>query len=247
MLDLRPEDVFHKSQLNQLLIEVIDRPVLAHNLAFKGGTCAAMLGFLDRFSVDLDFDLVKNAEDSVVRAEFRKIFDYLRLRVVGELDKVVFFELRYPNDPGKRNTIKISVSSIRVAANQYKVQYFTEIDRLMNSQTVETMFANKLVAVMDRYQLHRAIAGRDIYDIHYFFVHGYAYHAPIIHERTGLEASEYFAKLADFIKNHVTQTLINEDLNTVLPKIQFQRIRKVLVPETLSFLRKEQYRLENQH
>ena len=58
MIDIRPEDIIHKSYLNRLLMEIIDRPVLSHNLAFKGGTCAAMLGYLDRFSVDLDFDVL---------------------------------------------------------------------------------------------------------------------------------------------------------------------------------------------
>jgi predicted nucleotidyltransferase component of viral defense system len=56
MLVLRLEDILHKSYLNRVLMEIIDRPVLAHNLAFKGGMCASMLGYLDRFSVDLDFE-----------------------------------------------------------------------------------------------------------------------------------------------------------------------------------------------
>ena len=240
MMDLRPEDIIHKSYLNRLLMEIIDRPVLAHNLAFKGGTCASMLGYLDRFSVDLDFDVLKNADEAALRNEFHRVFDFLGLTVTGELDKVLFFQLRYPSDPGKRNTLKLGASSLRVKANQYAVQYFTEIDRLMNSQTVETMFANKLVAVMDRYDLHHTIAGRDIYDIHYFFVHGYSYHAPVIQERTGLEPKDYLSKLADFIKEHVTQTVINEDLNTLLPNNRFQRIRKILIPETLSMLAREQ-------
>jgi len=110
----------------------------------------------------------------------------------------------------------------------------------MNSQTIETMFANKLVAVTDRYALHRSIAGRDIYDIHYFFLHGYAYTPAVILERTGLSVVDYFEKLELFIKTHVTQTLINEDLNTLLPNDQFQAVRKVLLPETLHFLEREQ-------
>ena len=174
MLDLRPEDLLHKSFLNRLLMEIIDRPVLAHNLAFKGGSCASMLGYLDRFSVDLDFDILKNADEIILRNEFHQVFDHLGLKIAGEFEKVLFFQLRYPNDPGKRNTMKISASNLVVNTNQYKVQYFTEIDRLMNSQTIETMFANKLVAVMDRYKLHQTIAGRDIYDIHNFFIHGYS-------------------------------------------------------------------------
>jgi len=244
MFDIRPDDSLHKSYLNRLLMEISDRPVLSHNLALKGGTCASMLGYLDRFSVDLDFDILKNADEIVLRKEFHAVFDSLGLMVVKEFDPAPFFQLRYPNDPGKRNTIKVSASNFRVNANQYKVQYFTEIDRLMNSQTVETMFANKLVAVTDRYHLHQTIAGRDIYDIHYFFVRGYSYHAPVIQERTGLDPKDYLGKLTAFIKEHVTQTIINEDLNSLLPNKRFQQIRKILIPETLAMLAREQKRLE---
>jgi hypothetical protein len=239
MLDLRPEDIIHRSYLNRLLIEIIDRPVLSQNLAFKGGTCAGMLGYLDRFSVDLDFDVLKNADETALRQEFHQVFDYLGLTVIEELERALFFRLRYPSDPGKRNNLKVSASSLVVKANKNWVQYLPEIDRMMTCQTVETMFANKLVAVTDRYDLHGSIAGRDIYDVHHFFVHGYSYHAPIIQERTGLEPANYLRKLSEFIKTYVTQTIINEDLNTLLPYKQFQQIRKILIPETLAFLDRE--------
>ena len=244
MLDLRPEDALHKSYLNRVLIEIIDQPLLAHSLAFKGGSCASMLGYLDRFSVDLDFDTQNSPDEPALRIEFHKVFDDLGLEVTGELDKVLFFQLKYLSNPGKRNTLKVSVNSIRVNANQYKVQYFPEIDRLMKSQTIETMFANKLVAVMDRFNLHNSIAGRDLYDIHHFFVHGYSYYVPIIQERTGLEPKEYLGRLIGFIKDQVTQTIINEDLNTLLPNKRFQQIRKILIPETISMLTEEQKRFK---
>lgn len=238
-MNIRSEDIIHKSYLNRLLMEIIDQPALSHNLAFKGGSCAAMLGYLDRFSVDLDFDVLKSPDDSALRHEFHRVFDDLGFTIKAELDNVLFFQLRYPNEPGKRNTIKVSASSFTVKANQYQVQYISEIDRLMNCQTLGTMFANKLVAVTDRYYLHHSIAGRDIYDIHHFFIHGYSYHAPIIRERTGLEPRDYLTKLSDFIKQHVTQKIINEDLNTLLPNDQFQRIRKILIPETIALLTRE--------
>ncbi len=243
MIDLRPEDILHKSYLSRVLMEIIDQPLLAQCLAFKGGTCAAMLGYLDRFSVDLDFDILEKANEAALRVEFHRIFDRMGLRISGEYDKVLFFQLRYPSNPGKRNTMKVSGSNLFVKANQYKVQYLPEIDRLMNCQTIETMFANKLVALTDRYALHHVVAGRDMYDIHYFFVHGYSYHAPVIQERTGLEPKEYLGKLIDFIRKYVTQTLINEDLNTLLPPGKFQQIRKILIPETLSILAQEQRKL----
>jgi predicted nucleotidyltransferase component of viral defense system len=224
-------------------MEIIDRPALAHHLAFKGGTCASMLGYLDRFSVDLDFDVLPNTDEKFLRQEFHQVIDNLGLNVSGELKNALFFQLRYPNAPGKRNTIKISANSFPPKANQYKVLYFTEIDRVMNSQTLETMVANKLVTVTDRYHLHHTIAGRDIYDVHYFLVHGYSYHAPVISERTRLAPKDYLEKLIEFIKDKVTQTIINEDLNTLLSPNQFQQIRKILIPETISLLTQELSRL----
>ena len=243
MIDLRPEDILHKSHLNRLLIEIIDQPVLAQNLAFKGGSCASMLGYLDRFSVDLDFDVAPTVDMNQLRVEFRKLFAKLDLTIIKEFDNVLFYQIRYRAESGKRNSIKVSANNIAIASNQYKVQYFPEIDRMMNSQTIETMFANKLVAITDRYSVHKTIAGRDIYDIHYFLIHGYAYHGPVIQERTGLSPHEYFRRLIDFIKEHVTQTIINEDLNTLLPNKKFQQIRKILIPETLSLLAREQGRI----
>ncbi len=239
MLNLRSEDAIHKSYLNRFLIEIIDRPILAQALAFKGGSCASMLGYLDRFSVDLDFDVFPGADETLLRQEFHRAIDNLELRIAEELTNVLFFLLRYPSVPGKRSALKVSAYSLISKTNQYKVQYFPEIDRLMNAQTLETMVANKLVAVTDRYQLHHTIAGRDIYDIHYFLVHGYSYHAPVILERTGSSPKAYLEKLITFIKENVTQTIINEDLNTLLPPAQFQQIRKILIPETISLLIRE--------
>jgi hypothetical protein len=101
------------------------------------------------------------------------------------------------------------------------------------------MFANKLVAVTDRYAQHASIAGRDIYDIHHFFVQGYTYYGPVIQERTGLSPGEYLGELVGFIKKHVNQRIIDEDLNSLLPQRQFQQVRKILLPETLALLERE--------
>jgi len=243
MLDLRPEDIIHKSHLHRLLMEIVDQPLMGQALAFKGGTCAAMLGFLDRFSVDLDFDVLKGADEAALRKVFHQVFDQLGFGVTLEFDRLLFFQVRYPSGPGKRNTLKVSASNVRIEANQYKVRYFPEIDRLMNCQTVETIFANKLVAVTDRYAQHKTLTGRDIYGIHHFFIQGYTYRGVIIQERTGLAPKVYFGKLIDFIKKHITQTTIDEDLNSLLPYKKFQQIRKILILETLSLLTGEQKRM----
>lgn len=236
---LRPEDIIHKSYLHRVLIEIVDQPFMAQSLAFKGGTCAAMLGYLDRFSIDLDFDSMPGVDEDELRVGFMKAFQVLDLELTTAFDKVLFFQVRYENDPGKRNKLKVSANTKQVSANQYKVQYFPEVNRLIKSQTIETMFANKLVAVIDRYQQHETLAGRDIYDVHHFFIKGYSYNMDVIQERTGLGQEEFLKKLIRFIRTQVNQTIINEDLNSLLPNEKFQKVRKILLPETLSLLERE--------
>lgn len=246
MIALRPEDILHKSYLNRLLMEIIDDPDLSQELAFKGGTCASMLGFLDRFSVDLDFDLLDKSHLPTLRKAFHGIFDRLGLTIAKEYEGILFFQVKYPTEnTQQRNTVKISANDIPVKANIYTTSYFKEIDRLMKSQTIETMFTNKLVALTDRHEKHQTIAGRDIYDIHHFFVQGYKYIGAVIQERTGLAPKDYFAQLISFVQKHVHQTIINEDLNTLLPQDKFQQIRKILIPETLHFLSEEQQALSS--
>ena len=242
---LRSDDVYHKSQLNRLLIEIVDTPIMANSLAFNGGTCAAMLGYLDRFSVDLDFDQLAGTDTCLIRHAFEEIFARLGFEVLVAFDTALIFQLRYPNDPGKRNKLKVSANSLIVTADQYKVQYFPEIDRLVKCQTIETMFANKLVALTDRFKLHGSLAARDLYDIHHFFIKGFSYNSDVIIERTGDSPKDYFISLQVFIREHITQRMVDEDLNSLLPNQKFQSVRKLLIPETLSLLKSEVSRLSD--
>ena len=227
MILIRQEDILHKFQLLKLLTEIVDSHTLSSNVYFKGGTCATMLGYLDRFSVDLDFDLKKNANKLKLLPEFKKIFKKLDLKVEKGDGNNIFFT----------NTLKLSIADVFVKANEYKVFFLAEVDRLVACQTIETMFANKLVAPIDRYNKHEKIAGRDIYDIHHFFSKGYAFKEEIIEERTEMKVGNYIKKLTKFIEEKVTDRVLTEDLNMLLPYDVFLRIRKTLKPETLIFLR----------
>lgn len=237
MIFVKPEDVLHKAQLLKLLTEIADNHLLSSNVYFKGGTCATMLGYLDRFSVDLDFDLKKNADKLKLLPEFMKIFKKLDLKVEKGNGKNLFFILKYDAPKDQRNTTKLSVSDVFVKANEYKTFFMAEIDRLVACQTIETMFANKLVAVVDRYNKHEKIAGRDIYDIHHFFSKGYTFKKEIIEERMKMSVEDYFKKLIKFINEKVTDRVLTEDLNMLLPYDIFLKFRKILKPETLIFLR----------
>ena len=226
----------HKAWLIRVLTEIADDPEMSSNLRFKGGTCAAMLGFLDRFSVDLDFDVAANANEKILRQKFHTIFKKFDLEIKQESKKALEFWVKYEAPANSRNTIKIDALNWQVKANKYAPQYLSEIDRFMTCQTIETMFANKLVAVWDRWRKSKSIAARDIYDIHHFYLQNFTYLPDIIEERTQMSVKKYLVWLSDFIREYITEKLIDEDLNTLVSPEQFKKIRKTLKQETLNLL-----------
>jgi predicted nucleotidyltransferase component of viral defense system len=238
------KDALHKVWLYRTLTEIADDVFLAQNLAFKGGTCAAMLGVLDRFSVDLDFDFTGDKKDlPETRIRLEKIFDNLGLVIRDQSKVTPQYFLKYQAKEGERNTMKIDVTFPPPKANRYETKRFFEIDRIFPCQTFETMFANKLVALMERHQKNDSIAGRDVYDVHHFFLNGFRYNEAVITERTDKTIPKFFDNLILFVEKNITNELLSQDLNTLLPYEKFTRVRKTLRQETLMFLRDERVRI----
>ncbi len=239
MITNRQQDIVHKIHLLRVLTEIIDNPILSLSLYFKGGTCASMMNILDRFSVDLDFDINPKSDEKILRAEFHHVFEKLGYTVDEESKNALEFFLKYKSDPNLRNTLKIDALNFQVRSNLYAPIFLPEIGRTVNCQTKETIFANKLVAVKDRFDKHKSIACRDLYDIHHFFMSRLNYRSEIIVERTKLTPAKYFEYLINFINTKITQTLIDQDLNTLLPAETFNKIRKILKPELLFIIQSE--------
>jgi predicted nucleotidyltransferase component of viral defense system len=241
----KPEDALHNAQIVRLLTAIADNPTLRNNLIFKGGTCAAMLGYIDRFSVDIDFDINKGALKEEIKKEFRKIIKKLGFNLSDQSKEYIQFVLKYDNPmENHRKTLKIDLNDMPSKYNKYEKKYISEIDRILNCHTIETMFANKLIAFTARKDEKDRIAGRDIYDIHQFFLNGYKYDASIIEDRTKKDALSYLKKLKKYIKEHITQGKLEQDLNALLGITAFRKTTKTLKEETLSFIDSEIQRLE---
>lgn len=238
----QPQDATHRHQLYQLLIEIADDHFLAKNLIFKGGTCAALLKKLDRFSVDLDFDLLPDANQKKIDLHFRKIFTQLNLIIKDQNKKNLQYYLSYTASKKyrlTRQTLKVDVVNTVYINDNSAPQFLADIDRYLICQNIETMFSHKLVALIDRYTNHKTIAARDLYDIHHFFLAGYSYNSAIIEERTGLSPKEYLKQVLDFIQKNITQTIIDQDLNILLDVKKFKLLRKIIKIETVNLIQDE--------
>ena len=175
-----------------------------------------------------------------------KVFSELGLEVKDKSKIVPQYFLKYPVPGGGRNTLKIDTTFPSPKSNVYKAARFAEIDRIIGCQTIETMFANKLVAIIDRREKRESLAGRDLYDIHHFFLQGYSYNSAVIKERRKISVKSYLKKLAGFIEKKFTEKIITQDLNLLLPPDKFQKIRKVIKRETLIFLKDEIARIDDE-
>jgi len=231
------KDAVHKAWMFRVLKEIAEDSYLVSVLRFKGGTCASMRNLLDRFSVDLDFDLAGDKKEvPKVQKHLEMIFEELGLEIKDKSQKAPQYFLRYPGEGSSRNNLKIDTFFPPLKGNKYEAVRLVEINKILYCQTIETMFANKLIALVDRFKKGRGIASRDLYDIHYFFMRGYGYDKKIIEEYFDQNIADFLKELDDFIDKNINQRTIDQDLNFLLPPDKFQKTRRSLKPETLMFL-----------
>lgn len=210
------KDIRHKNQIFLLLREILKDPFLSQHLMFKGGTYASLRGVLDRFSVDLDFDLPNKEEKEKIRDICYNKFDKLKLSIKDESKNYLQFFLRYDAPDGERNTLKLEINDNVSKYNTYEKVLLEQVNMYCNGHTLDTMFANKLVACKDRFDNNGKIAGRDFYDIYKFFLEGLDINKEVIEDRMGMDYVEYLKSLIPFINLHLTEKVINQDLNPLM-------------------------------
>jgi predicted nucleotidyltransferase component of viral defense system len=213
---------------------------------FKGGTYASLRGVLDRFSIDLDFDLPDRSKKEDIRKRCYEIFTKLELEIKDESKRHLQFFLKYDALEGERNTLKLEINDDVSKYNGYEKVLLEQINMYCNGHTLDTMFANKLFACKARYDKNGKIAGRDFYDIYKFFLQGLSINEKVIEERSGLEYVNYLKSLIAFIKKHLTKTLLNQDLNPLVKQRDLDKLLPHINEDIVSFLKDEISRINSQ-
>lgn len=212
----------HRQIMYNILKEIFESP-FSKKLAFKWWTASYFLYGLDRFSTDLDFDIIwetanwENFDNEIVKI----------LEKYWTLKKWKKMLLSYWDED---INIKIDISRNIWDSNSYEIVNFFWID--MNIQTKGTIFANKLVALTDR----NNIANRDIYDIYFFFKNGFDINEAVIFERTGKDLKEYFSDVLQFLKKLPKNYKILEWLGGVLDEKQKSFVKNKLLSELINLL-----------
>jgi len=172
----------HKTILFQLLKDIYSDTSISPFLGFKGGTAALMFYNLDRFSIDLDFDLLDEKKEEEV---FNKVLEIAKKHGVIRESHIkrynLFILLSY--EDGARN-IKIEINRRNFGSN-YEMKTYLGVSIL--TMVLEDMFAHKLVAMYERMNK----TSRDIYDVWFFLSNRFPINESIIKIRTKMDFNDF--------------------------------------------------------
>lgn len=187
----------HMSLLQDLLRKIFLNRNLASRLAFKGGTALLLFHGLDRFSTDLDFDLLDEKANSDYI--YQSLINYgKQIGEIKEADsnngpKSIRVIISYKNDATAN--IKLDVSK-RKSVSNYEIQNLLGMQ--FKVMVKEDIFAHKLVAITDR--INRT--NRDLYDAYFMLSQNWSFNETIIESRLDKSFQAYLPSLI----RHVEKT-----------------------------------------
>jgi predicted nucleotidyltransferase component of viral defense system len=164
----------HKTILFQILKDVYSDTTISPFLGFKGGTAALMFYGLDRFSVDLDFDLLDEGQEDYV---FNRVVEIVQKYGTIKESHIkrfnLFIVLSYED---KAHNIKVEINR-RQFGSRYEIK--THLGVSMQVMVIEDMFAHKLMAMYERI----GRTSRDIYDVWFFLKSRFPINKEIVENR----------------------------------------------------------------
>jgi predicted nucleotidyltransferase component of viral defense system len=217
----------HRAKLIEILKDIYDNPVLRTALGFKGGTAAMLFYDLPRFSVDLDFDLLKAGKEDLVFEKVKAILEkHGDLREARKKRFTLFFLVSY--EWGEQ-TIKVEISR-REVFSSYEPKSYLGIAMLVMKQA--DMAAGKLSAIITR----KKPAMRDVFDTWFFLKNHWPISEEVFEKKTGMSFQEGLKTIIKQVEG-IRRNEILQGLGELVEHGQKDWAREKLVEETVFHLR----------
>lgn len=218
----------HKNLLLQILKDIFTDTTIGPILGFKGGTAAYLFYTLDRFSTDLDFDLLDASKQQQVFDRVKAILEtYGTIKQADQKRYNLFYLLSYENKVVGAQNIKVEIN-LRNFGSKYEVRPYLGIS--MQVMTPPDMFAHKLVAMTER------ITNRDVFDVHFFLKNGWPINEAIVEMRSGIPFNDFLQKCIDDLKARTSDDMLG-GMGELLDEKQKVWTRAHLREETIFLLR----------
>ena len=158
----------HRQVLLDILKDIYGAKEISPLLGFKGGTCLYFFHELDRFSTDLDFNLLCSVEEFNADVLRNILGKYIEIREDYNKRYTLFFMGSYKKT---HHQVKVEISK-RQTDNKYEINSLYGLP--VKCLTKPYLFAHKLCAIVER----KKMVNRDLYDAHFMF----SKHFPVAEE-----------------------------------------------------------------
>lgn len=209
------------------IIKDIYSSSLGNKLGFKGGTMAYFFYGLDRFSVDLDFDLLIPKINSMPLIIKSVLMKYGKIKDESDKYFTYFFLLSY--EKGEK-AIKVEISKRYPPKSSYLTVNFYGTD--VRIAAIEDSFATKLLACTTR----KRTAYRDFYDVLFYLKKGVVPNEEIIKKIIKKNTKSYLLSLKKIITKNVTNQKVMHGIGELIDEKQKDWIRKNFKKELLNRL-----------
>ncbi|EKD94489.1 MAG: hypothetical protein ACD_26C00034G0024 [uncultured bacterium] len=217
----------HKTILFQILKEIYSDTTIAPYLGFKGGTASLMYYDLDRFSIDLDFDLLnENKEDYVFERVKNIVSKFGKLKESYKKRFNLFFLVSYEES---LQNIKVEINR-RNFDSKYEIKTYLGVSMLVMKK--EDIFAHKLMAMYERMEK----TSRDIYDVNFFLKNRFPVNEEIIENRSGLKFKEFIKELISRLEKFDNKNILI-GLGELLTQSQKDLVKLKLLVDTIQLLK----------
>jgi predicted nucleotidyltransferase component of viral defense system len=217
----------HRNIMLQILKDIYADMTIGPVLGFKGGTAAYLFYDLNRFSVDLDFDLLDQSKEDYVFEKIEAILEkYGIFRDKQKKRHTLFFMISYEES---LQNVKVEINR-RETISKYETRTLFGISMLV--MVKEDMFANKLLAMVDRI----GRTNRDIFDVWFFFKNNWDFNDEIIEKRFGMPIADFLQKAINVL-DAMNDNNILAGLGELLDVKQKAWVKEHLKNDTLFLLR----------
>lgn len=217
----------HRTILFQLLKDIYSDTSISPFLGFKGGTAALMFHSLDRFSVDLDFDLLDESQEEHVFDRVSEIAQkFGAIKEVHRKRFSLFIRLSYED---RARSIKIEINR-RQYGSRYEIRTYLGIS--MRVMVPEDMFAHKLMAMYERIDK----TSRDIYDVWFFLKSRFPINKEIVEQRAQMPFNQLVQKCIAQLEKMSSRRIL-DGVGELLTPSQKDWAKAKLREETIALLK----------
>jgi len=182
---------------------------------------------LDRFSVDLDFDLLDESQE-------KNVFDRM-LNIVKRFGTIkeshvkrfnLFIVLSYED---KAHNVKVEINR-RQFGSRYEIKTYLGIS--LQVMVIQDMFAHKLMAMYER----AGKTSRDIYDVWFFLKNRYPINTEIVEKRAGMPINQLVKRCVDHLERMSNRHIL-DGVGELITSSQKDWARAKLREETIALLK----------